>query len=115
DGGEVAAEHLFLHEGVIPNTQISLALPLVHDWDGAQRCWRPRVDEWGRATLPAIAIAGDGAGIAGAEAAVFSGRLAALDAAAALGRLGEAERDRRAVPLRAALARERVIRPFLDA
>ena len=115
DGGEIAAEHLFLHEGVIPNTQISLALPLVHDWDDAQLCWQPRVDEWGCASLPAIAIAGDGAGIAGAEAAVFSGRLAALDAAAALGRLDEAERDRRAGPLRAALARERAIRPFLDA
>ena len=44
-----------------------------------------------------------------------SGRLAALDAAHLLGRIGEAERDRRAAPLRAALARERAIRPFLDA
>src|SRR5204862_7428037 len=62
DGGEIAAEHLFLHEGVIPNTQISLALPLVHDWDDAQLCWQPRVDEWGCGCLPAIAIAGHGAG-----------------------------------------------------
>jgi NADPH-dependent 2,4-dienoyl-CoA reductase/sulfur reductase-like enzyme len=115
DGGEVAAEHLFLHEGVIPNTQISLALQLAHEWDETQLCWRPVTDEWGRTSLPNIAIAGDGAGIAGADAAVLSGRLAALDAAAALGRLSEAERDRRAGPVRAALARERAIRPFLDA
>jgi NADPH-dependent 2,4-dienoyl-CoA reductase/sulfur reductase-like enzyme len=115
DGGEIAAEHLFLHEGVIPNTQISLALQLAHDWDEAQLGWRPSIDEWGRTSLPNIAIAGDGAGIAGAEAAVLSGRLAALDAAAALGRLGEAERNRRTVAIRAALARERAIRPFLDA
>jgi NADPH-dependent 2,4-dienoyl-CoA reductase/sulfur reductase-like enzyme len=115
DGGEIAAEHLFLHEGVIPNTQISLALQLAHEWDEAQLCWRPIIDEWGRTSLPNIAIAGDGAGIAGAEAAVLSGRLAALDAVAALGRLGEAERDRRAGPIRTALARERAIRPFLDA
>jgi NADPH-dependent 2,4-dienoyl-CoA reductase/sulfur reductase-like enzyme len=115
DGGEIAAEHLFLHEGVIPNTQISLALQLAHDWDDAQLCWRPHTDEWGRTSLPNIAIAGDGAGIAGAEAAVLSGRLAALDAAAALGRFGEAERRRRAAPIRASLARERAIRPFLDA
>lgn len=46
---------------------------------------------------------------------MLSGRLAALDAAAALGRLDEAERDRRARPIRAALARDRAIRPFLDA
>jgi NADPH-dependent 2,4-dienoyl-CoA reductase/sulfur reductase-like enzyme len=115
EGGEIAAEHLFLHEGVIPNTQISLALQLAHRWDEAQLCWRPAFDEWGRTSLPAIAIAGDGGGIAGAEAAALSGRLAALDAAAALGRIGEAERDRRAGPIRAKLARERAIRPFLDA
>jgi len=114
-GGEIAAEHLFLHEGVIPNTQISLALQLAHHWDEAQLCWQPSIDEWGRTSLPTIAIAGDGGGIAGAEAAALSGRLAALDAAVALGRIGEAERDRRAMPIRAELARERTIRPFLDA
>ena len=115
EGGEIAADHLFLHEGVIPNTQISLALQLAHRWDEAQLCWRPVVDEWGRTSLPNIAIAGDGGGIAGAEAAALSGRLAALDAAAALGRLDITERDRRAQPIRAALAREQAIRPFLDA
>ncbi len=115
DGGEIAADHLFLHEGVIPNTQISLGLQLGHRWDDEQLYWRPVVDDWGRTSLPRIAIAGDGGGIAGAAAAALSGRLAALDAAAALGRIDEAERDRRAVPIRAGLARERAIRPFLDA
>ena len=115
EGGEIAADHLFLHEGVIPNTQISLALQLAHRWDEAQLCWRPEIDEWGRTSLPAIAIAGDGAGIAGAEAAIMSGRLAALDAAAALGRIDEGERDRLARPIHAARARERAIRPLLDA
>src|SRR5438270_307601 len=33
DGGELAADHLFLHEGVIPNVQVSLALQLRHQWD----------------------------------------------------------------------------------
>jgi NADPH-dependent 2,4-dienoyl-CoA reductase/sulfur reductase-like enzyme len=114
DGGEIAADHLFLHEGVIPNTQISLGLQLAHRWDERQLCWRPAVDEWGRTSLGAIAIAGDGAGIEGAGAAVLSGRLVALDAAATLGRIDEAERDRQARPIRAALATERAIRPFLD-
>jgi NADPH-dependent 2,4-dienoyl-CoA reductase/sulfur reductase-like enzyme len=113
-GGEIAADHLFLHEGVIPNTQISLALQLAHRWDEAQLCWRSVADEWGRTSLPNIAIAGDGGGIAGAEAAALSGRLAALDAATALGRIDIAERDRRGRPIRADLAREQTIRPFLD-
>jgi NADPH-dependent 2,4-dienoyl-CoA reductase/sulfur reductase-like enzyme len=115
EGGEIAADHLFLHEGVIPNIQISLALQLAHHWDEAPLCWRPVVDEWGRTSLPNIAIAGDGGGIAGTEAAALSGRLAALDAAAALGHIDVSERDRRARPIRAALAREQAIRPFLEA
>jgi thioredoxin reductase len=115
DGGEIAADHLFLHEGVIPDTQIGLALQLAHRWDEAQLCWRPVTDAWGRTSLATIAFAGDGRGIEGARAAALSGRLAALDAALLLGRIDTAERDRRARPIRASLARERAIRPFLDA
>ncbi len=114
-GGEVAADLLLLHEGVIPNTQISLALQLAHRWDVAQLCWRPTVDDWGATNLQTIAIAGDGGGIAGAEAAAASGRLAALDAASFLDKIDPAERDRRARPIRRALRRELAIRPFLDA
>ena len=115
DGGEAAADLLMLHEGVIPNIQISLALQLDHRWDPGQLCWRPVVDEWGATGLRALSVAGDGGGIAGAAAAALSGRLAALDAASFLERVDPAERDRRARPLRAALRRERAIRPFLDA
>lgn len=115
DGGEIAADHLFLHEGVIPNTQISLGLGLKHSWDAAQLCWRPVTDEWGRSSLANVSIAGDAAGIAGADAAVPSGRLAALDAACAGGRIDADERDRRAAPIRAALERALALRPFLDA
>ena len=71
EGGEIAADHLFLHEGVIPNTQISLGLQLAHRWDEAQLCWRPVLDEWGRTSLSNIAIAGDGSGIFGATAAAL--------------------------------------------
>jgi octopine oxidase subunit A len=115
EGGAIAADLLLLHEGVIPDTQISLGLQLAHRWNEAQRCWQPVLDEWGMSSLPNIAVAGDGGGIAGATAAALSGRLAALDAAHRLGRLGAAERDRRAGPIRAALSRERALRPLLDA
>lgn len=114
EGGESAADHLLLHEGVIPNVQASLALGLAHEWDEDQLCWRPVLDEWGRSSAAGIAIAGDGGGIAGAAAAALSGRLAALDAAAALGRISGEECRRRALPIRAALLRERALRPFLD-
>ena len=115
DGGEIAADLLLLHDGVIPNTQISLGLQLEHAWDPGQLCWRPVLDAWGRTSLVNVSIAGDGGGIAGAAAAASSGRLAALDIAASLGRIDAAERDRRARPAQAALSRERALRPFLDA
>jgi NADPH-dependent 2,4-dienoyl-CoA reductase/sulfur reductase-like enzyme len=115
NGGETQADLLLLHEGVIPNAQISLALQLDHRWDTAQLCWRPVVDEWGATALSTISIAGDGGGIGGAEAAALSGWLAALDAASFLDKIDPAERDRRARPIRRALKREQAIRPFLDA
>ena len=114
EDGELAADYLLLHEGIIPNVQVSLALQLRHEWDETQLCWRPAIDAWGQTSLPNIAVAGDGGGISGAAAAVLTGRLAALDAALWLGHIGAAERDRRAAPVRAALDRERASRPFLD-
>jgi len=114
EDGELAADYLLLHEGIIPNVQVSLALQLRHQWDEAQLCWRPSLDAWGQTSLPNIAVAGDGGGILGAEAAALTGRLAALDAAMWLGHIGAAERDRRAAPIRAPLDRERAFRPFLD-
>lgn len=113
-GGETSADHLLLHEGIIPNIQISLALQLRHEWDHDQLCRRPVLDPWGQSSVPIIAVAGDGGRIAGAEAARLSGQLAALDAAMLLGHLDAPARDRRAEPIRAALARELALRPFLD-
>ena len=113
-GGEIAADHLFLHEGVIPNVQPTLALRLAHQWDAAQFAWRPALDASGRTSHPDIWVAGDGGGIAGAEAAALSGRLAALDVALRLGRLSAPQREALAGPLRRALSRERALRPFLD-
>jgi len=106
---------LLIHCGVVPNVQASRALNLEHDWDPLQQCWRPRLDRFGRSGAEGIMIAGDGGGIAGAEAAAHGGRLAALAALAGLGRIDGAELDRRAAPERGALDRHLRARPFLDA
>jgi NADPH-dependent 2,4-dienoyl-CoA reductase/sulfur reductase-like enzyme len=115
DGGSVPAATLMLHEGVIPNVQVSLALGLAHAWDDAQLCWKPVVDRFGATSSARIAIAGDGAGIGGWQAAEARGRLAGLDAAHRLGRIDEAARDTQAVRWLAAEERALAIRPFLDA
>ncbi len=110
-----AADLLLLHDGVIPSVQISRALGCRHEWDAAQRCWKPVTDTWGATSQPRLLIAGDGAGIGGALAATCSGRLAALGVAHALGRIDAATRDAAAAPVRAERSRHLALRPFLDA
>ncbi len=111
---EQPCDLLLLHEGVVPNVHVTMAIGCAHDWDDRQRCFRPRRDEWGRTDVAAILVAGDCGGIEGAQAAELDGRLVALGAAADLGRIDAAERDRRAVPLRRELGRHLPIRAFLD-
>lgn len=113
-GGEAPCDTLLLHEGVVPSTHISRALGLEHEWDDAQACWRPVLDPWGASSHPRLAIAGDGGGIAGWEAAEATGQLAALDAAHRLGRLDRAGRDAQAAVALRTRARSLALRPFLD-
>lgn len=116
DGAEtrIEAEHLFLHQGVAPNVNLSAAAGCKLVWDELFLCFRPDVDAWGASSLQGVTIAGDGAGIAGALAAEHRGRIGALHAAFALDRIDASERDRRAAPRRAALTVAERGRAFLD-
>lgn len=110
----IAASLVLLHEGVIPNIQMTTSLRCRHVWDPVQLAWRPGTDDFGATSAPLVAVAGDGAGIGGAGAAVHRGRLAALDAAFRLGRITQDERDARARPEQEALRREARFRSCLD-
>ena len=109
-----AADSLLLHDGVIPSIQITRALGCAHVWDERQRCWRPETDAWGETSLSGVFVAGDGAGVGGAAAAVLSGQIAALGCAHSLGAIDAATRDRDAAPSRARHARALASRPFID-
>ena len=115
--GEDAApfDTVLLHHGVTPNLNLARAAGCELDWHEGNACFVPRTDEWGRTTVPGVLLAGDGAGIGGAEAAALGGRLAALAALLELGAIAEAERDTRAAPIRAERARWMRGRAFLDA
>jgi len=113
--GETAAEVLLVHEGVVPNIHAPLALGCAVRWDAGQNCQVPVLDAWGETSQANVFVAGDGAGIGGAEAAELRGRLAALRIAARLGKLDEAGAEALAQPERAALTRALALRPFLDA
>jgi len=112
---EIASPHVFLHQGVVPNVNLSMSVGLTHDWDRRQLCWRPRTDEWGQASVDGIVIAGDGAGIHGALAAQAAGEISALGILCKAGQIAVPMRDQKAQVLRRILAKEQRIRPFLDA
>lgn len=112
---DIETDTVLLHQGVVPNTQLTRSLKLEHRYSDAQHCFQPVTDLYGQSSQPCISIAGDGAGIGGAKAAALSGRIAAINAASCLGRLTEGQRNMHAAPLLTSLHRELALRPFLDA
>jgi NADPH-dependent 2,4-dienoyl-CoA reductase/sulfur reductase-like enzyme len=112
--GEMQCRRVLLHQGVIPNVNLTMAAGCRHVWDDRQCCWRPDIDGFGATSVPWLRVAGDGAGIRGAKAAALAGEIAALGVACELGSLSRAARDAAASPLLAAIRRDAAIRPFLE-
>jgi thioredoxin reductase/bacterioferritin-associated ferredoxin len=108
------ADHLVLHQGIVPDTHLADIAGCDIIWDDTTACWRPRVDAWGATSISNLFIAGDGAGIVGANAAAQRGALAALAAATALGCIDAPKRDADAIAHRQALAQALRGRRFLD-
>ncbi len=106
---------LLIHQGVVPATHMSRAAGIAHVWNEAQQAFQPTVDAWGRTDVPGLHVAGDGAGIGGADAAKAAGRLAAFDILHLCGHTTEDLRDQNAAGDLAALRRALALRPFLDA
>ena len=105
---------LLLHQGVVPSVNLVERdrLPTITGTT-MQLAWSRRLDAWGRPSVPGIAIAGDGAGIAGAEAPRTRGRIAALGAAHRLGSIDARNATTRdAAAPRATLASLRARRAF---
>ncbi|KAB0269222.1 FAD-dependent oxidoreductase [Microvirga brassicacearum] len=111
----VPADVLLVHEGVIPSIHGALALGCAVAWRDDQDCYAPVLDPWGESSQAGIFVAGDGAGIAGAQAASLRGELAALRVAVTLGRASEQAAAEAAKPIRRKLDRQLALRPFLDA
>jgi NADPH-dependent 2,4-dienoyl-CoA reductase/sulfur reductase-like enzyme len=107
------ADLLLLHQGVVPNVNLAMAAGVEHRWDELQLCWSPVLDADGMSSVAGLAVAGDGAGIGGVQAAVWRGRIAAHAAVAALAPGAMAKLPAIAT-LRSQLARAERGRVFLD-
>ncbi|MBI0329508.1 FAD-dependent oxidoreductase [Burkholderia plantarii] len=64
--------------GLRPETQLADLAGCRFEFDPLSRGWLPWKDSAGRGSVPGVYLAGDGAGIAGADAAELAGRRAAL-------------------------------------
>lgn len=110
----VLSDRVLLHHGVIPHSNMSRSMGLAHIWNEAQHCWQVQTDAWGQSSIPHVSVAGDGAGITGADAAQSAGRLSALNILARLGRLTIETRDLEGQRDRAILAKMAPFRSFID-
>ncbi|MFO1397379.1 MAG: FAD-dependent oxidoreductase [Burkholderiales bacterium] len=86
--------------GLMPATELTRLLGAAHAFDPALGGWHVVVDHDQRSTVPRLYVAGDAAGITGAAAAPWTGRVAAMAAAHDLGELDTAEHAARAAPAR---------------
>ncbi|MFD1883042.1 NAD(P)/FAD-dependent oxidoreductase [Paracoccus pacificus] len=102
----IESGNIALHQGVVPNQQITRLMRADHVWDKNQQCFRPVTDDNGQTSVAGLYVAGDGAGIGGAKAAAIQGRLAALAIAGGS--------SARIAQLRSDLAGDTAIRPFLE-
>ena len=110
-----SADLLFLHQGVVPNIRLLQSMGADVKWDPLQRAFRPVADAWGRTSLTDVFVAGDCAGIIGAESAELHGRLVAIGILSALDRMTQDESDLSATGLIREMRGLASLRAFLDA
>ncbi|WP_193170239.1 FAD-dependent oxidoreductase [Nisaea nitritireducens] len=112
---KLEATTLLLHEGVVPNPQLTRLIGCEHRWDRAQRCFHPVLSDRGETSVPGVFVAGDGGGIGGAIAAENAGRIAALEIAEDFGAVNRPSGDIEIVKARDNRRAQMAVRPLLDA
>ncbi|AKZ62661.1 (2Fe-2S)-binding protein [Herbaspirillum hiltneri N3] len=75
---EIACDALATGFGLRSETQLAELAGCRFVFDELNQQWLPQRDDAGRSSVPGVYLAGDGSGIAGADAAELSGRAAAL-------------------------------------
>ena len=105
---------VLLHEGVVPETRIPRLARCRHAWNPRQRYWHAETDVWGKTNVCGIRVAGDSAGVRGADAAIASGEAVALDICREIGALTLETRDRLAKAALFRLYRCDAMQPFME-
>lgn len=107
----IETDSVALHQGVVPNQQVSRLLRCAHFWDASQMCFRPKLDANYESSVEGVYIVGDGAGISGARSALLQGRLVGHVIAGCAGQVGEPTACGK---IRRQIAQDTAVRPFLE-
>ncbi|MGL4240716.1 MAG: FAD-dependent oxidoreductase [Beijerinckiaceae bacterium] len=111
---EIAADALLLHQGVVPQVNLTMAAGARHVWNDDRRAFEPQRDPFGESSVEGLFIAGDTGGIGGADAAEAEGAIAALGVLKRLGRWSGGD-DAALAPWSSRRAASLRGRAFLDA
>lgn len=79
--------------GLQPSVRLGRLIGCLTEYDWERRCFTPKTDYWGQSSQPGVYLAGDGAGVGGADWSEVQGRLAGLHAAWSLNRIGGKQLD----------------------
>ncbi|WPP01717.1 NAD(P)/FAD-dependent oxidoreductase [Pseudomonas sp. HR96] len=105
--GLLACDAVAIGHALRSETQLADLLGCRFAWSPLNRSWLPSRDGEGRSSVPGVYLAGDGAGIMGADAAELAGELAALSLLGDSGVAVDGQRVQRLVRQLAAIARFR--------
>ncbi|MDP3799050.1 MAG: FAD/NAD(P)-binding oxidoreductase [Polaromonas sp.] len=111
---EVACDAVAFGYALRSETQLADLLGCRFSYNALQRAALPERDGAGRSSVPGVYLAGDGAGIMGADAAEWAGERAALALLADAGKAVDAVDAARAAELEAKLARTAAFRVGLE-
>ncbi len=75
----IDTQNIFLHQGIVPNINLTMATGIKHHWSQFQYCWHPTLSLSGETSIKGIYVAGDNGGIGGVNTSLTSGQIAALD------------------------------------
>ncbi|MEJ2023649.1 MAG: NAD(P)/FAD-dependent oxidoreductase [Deltaproteobacteria bacterium] len=110
----VEVDAVCLGYGLVPSVELTLLAGCEHRYDPGLGGYVPVTTENMETTVAGIYAVGDGAGVAGAKAALYEGRIAGLSIACSLGYLSDAAVEKGINPSRNRLSRSRRLRKVLD-
>jgi NAD(P)H-nitrite reductase large subunit len=105
DSLSIPCDSICYGHGLVANLEAAKLLGAILQYDSTAGGWAIKIDQDQATSVNGLFACGDGAAIAGAAAAPYSGQIAALAVAASLGRLAKTEAERRIGRLRTKLRR----------